>query len=168
MNATAILTPEHVHIDLIDVDDANVRELDQAHVDALAGSITLRGLINPITLRPNGERFTLVAGYHRLAACRKLGIKEIPASSREQDATSADTAAENILRKGLSPLEPGTMALDASFGVLGGWDRALLWPMSCRRRAPARSRDSLAMAGFRLSPLDQMQHCCGEYATLWV
>jgi ParB/RepB/Spo0J family partition protein len=134
MNTIAVAAPEHVHIDLIDVDDANVRELDEAHVDALAGSIELRGLINPVTLRPNGERFTLVAGYHRLAACRKLGITEIPASSREQDATSADTAAENILRKDLSPLaEARAVAYMFSEGYTPdgaasalGWSRALV------------------------------------------
>jgi ParB-like chromosome segregation protein Spo0J len=57
-----------VPLALIDV-GANVHEHDPAHVDALAGSIALRGLIVPLAVRPCGERFLLVAGHHRHAAC---------------------------------------------------------------------------------------------------
>ena len=45
-----------VALDCIDVPD-NVRELDAAHVQALAGSIALQGLLVPLVVRPAGERF---------------------------------------------------------------------------------------------------------------
>ena len=51
-----------VALDRIDVPD-NVRELDAAHVQALAGSIALQGLLVPLVVRPAGERFELVAGF---------------------------------------------------------------------------------------------------------
>jgi hypothetical protein len=51
----------------------NVRELDTSHVDALAGSIALQGMLVPVVLRPEGDSFELVAGFHRIAAARKLG-----------------------------------------------------------------------------------------------
>jgi hypothetical protein len=41
----------------------NVRELDADHVNALVGSMAVRGLIVPVAVRPlDGDRFTLVAG----------------------------------------------------------------------------------------------------------
>ena len=48
----------------------NIRSLDPAHVETLAASIGLRGLIVPLVVRPDGDRFTLIAGHHRYAACR--------------------------------------------------------------------------------------------------
>jgi ParB-like chromosome segregation protein Spo0J len=47
--------------------------LKPATVDELAASILETGLKNPILVRPDGERFVLVEGLHRLEACKKLG-----------------------------------------------------------------------------------------------
>jgi ParB-like chromosome segregation protein Spo0J len=42
-----------------------VRELDEPHVDALASSIALRGLIVPLAVRASERgRYLLVAGRH--------------------------------------------------------------------------------------------------------
>ena len=112
----------------------NVRPLDLEHVERLAASIKLRGLISPLTVRPVGERFQLVAGHHRLAACRALELEQVPVTIREQEATSADAAAENILRRQLTPLgeakavqsmlEDG-YTLDGAATALG-WSRKLV------------------------------------------
>jgi ParB/RepB/Spo0J family partition protein len=96
-------TPVRVKLDLIDVGE-NVRELDPEHVVKLAASISLRGLIVPLNVCPAGERFRLVAGHHRYAACRSLGFEEVEVTIREQEGSSADTAAENVMHKGLNPL----------------------------------------------------------------
>jgi ParB/RepB/Spo0J family partition protein len=130
---TAVATPERVALDLIDVGQ-NVRELDQAHVQALASSIALRGLIVPLVVRADGERFTLVAGYHRYAACRSLGLHEVEVTLREREGSSADTAAENVVRKQLSPLEEARAVqhiLDDGYTLEGaasalGWSQALV------------------------------------------
>lgn len=47
--------------------------LEQAKVDALAESILAEGLKMPILVRPDGERFVLVEGLHRLEAAKALG-----------------------------------------------------------------------------------------------
>lgn len=129
--AASAVHPERVPIDLIHLGD-NVRGLDQAHVDALAASIKLRGLIVPLTVRPDGDCFTLIAGHHRHAACLQAGLADVPVTVREHDQTSGDTAAENVLRKQLSPLgEARAVAqmleegytLDGAAAVLG-WTRA--------------------------------------------
>ena len=51
--------------------------LDPAKVDALAASILEAGLQTPILVRPDGERFVLVEGLHRLEACKALGETSI-------------------------------------------------------------------------------------------
>jgi ParB family chromosome partitioning protein len=61
----------------------NVRELDEAHVQALAGSIALQGMLVPVVVRPAGDQFELVAGFHRVAAARTLGLAEVPVVVRE-------------------------------------------------------------------------------------
>jgi ParB-like chromosome segregation protein Spo0J len=47
--------------------------LDQSRVDALAASILADGQQTPIMVRPDGDRFVLVEGLHRLEACKALG-----------------------------------------------------------------------------------------------
>jgi ParB-like chromosome segregation protein Spo0J len=54
---------------------ANVRELDPVHVDALAGSIALRGVIVPPSCVPP---FVSSPGGGRFAAALKLGLTEVP------------------------------------------------------------------------------------------
>lgn len=51
--------------------------LDPARVDALAQSILAEGLQHPILVRPDGERFVLVEGLHRLEAAKALGETSI-------------------------------------------------------------------------------------------
>jgi ParB/RepB/Spo0J family partition protein len=131
---SAIAVDSHqVPLDLIDV-GKNVRELDQAHVEALTSSIALRGLIVPLVVRPDGERFKLIAGNHRYAACRKLGLSEVEVTVREQEGSSADSAAENVVRKQLSPLEEARAVaymLEEGYTLEGaasalGWSAALV------------------------------------------
>jgi ParB/RepB/Spo0J family partition protein len=131
---TVAVDPTRVALSAIDVGE-NVRELDEAHVDALASSIALRGLIVPLAVRPSEQgRYLLVAGRHRYAACVKLGWQEVEVTVREQETTSADTAAENIVRKQLSPLGEARavgamlndgLTLDGTAEALG-WSRELV------------------------------------------
>ena len=55
------------------------REIDTAKVQALAESIMADGQRTPIHVRPDGERYVLVEGAHRLEACRALGEATIDA-----------------------------------------------------------------------------------------
>ena len=106
---------QRIPLDRIAIGD-NVRELDADHVDALAASIKLRGLVVPVIVRVAGDDYELVAGYHRVAAHRKLGEANIDAEVRDVDSEHADRAIENVARKQLNPYEPGTIALDATLG----------------------------------------------------
>lgn len=130
---TYAFDPTRIPIELIDVGE-NVRELDQKHVEALASSIALRGLIVPLGVRQTGDRFKLVAGHHRYAACQQNGMVEVDVVLRPQEGSTGDAAAENVVRKQLSPLEEARAVqqmldehytLDGAASVLG-WSRALV------------------------------------------
>jgi ParB family chromosome partitioning protein len=85
------------HIALVDIRvPDNVRDLDPEHVKALAGSIGLQGMLVPVVVRNDGEGFELVAGFHRVAAARSLGLTAVPVVIRDAQTEDADRAVENI------------------------------------------------------------------------
>lgn len=83
---------------------SDARPINDAAVSALADSIAEVGVINPIRVRSNGLRWEVVAGAHRLAACRSIGLAEIPALVVEDDDLHAELAMidENLCRAELS------------------------------------------------------------------
>jgi ParB/RepB/Spo0J family partition protein len=95
MATTTAETGRHIALVDIHVPD-NVRELDPEHVKALAGSIELQGMLVPIVVRNDGDRFELVAGFHRIAAARSLALDVVPAVVRDALTEDADRAVENI------------------------------------------------------------------------
>lgn len=74
------------------------------NITPLADSIQELGLINPITILPNG---TLVAGFHRLSACKLLEWEEIDVSVVNFDSLDAELAEidENLIRNELHWLD---------------------------------------------------------------
>ncbi|TGV63192.1 hypothetical protein EN792_072125, partial [Mesorhizobium sp. M00.F.Ca.ET.149.01.1.1] len=86
---------------------ANARAIDEATVDGLADSIGAVGLINPIRVRIVEDQWEVVAGHHRLAACKRLGLVEIAADVIEADDLHAELAMidENLCRAELSPAD---------------------------------------------------------------
>lgn len=57
----------YIPLDQIDPDPNNFYSLEG--LDELAGNIELIGLQQPLRVRPNGERWTVVSGHRRRAAC---------------------------------------------------------------------------------------------------
>jgi len=51
--------------------------LDQKRVDEIAQSMLTEGQKTPILVRPDGARFVLVEGLHRLEAAKALGEQTI-------------------------------------------------------------------------------------------
>lgn len=83
----------------------DARSIDEATVGGLADSIGAVGLINPIRVRAIGDQWEVIAGMHRLAACKRLGLVEISADVIESDDLHAELAMidENLCRAELSP-----------------------------------------------------------------
>lgn len=99
---------EQIPLDLIDPNPFQPRTLLSADgLDELANSIRSSGLIQPILLRPVGERYELIAGERRWRAASKAGLEQIPAIVRDIDDSEALelALAENLLREALNPIE---------------------------------------------------------------
>lgn len=99
-----------IHMPLA-IDDIDVlegrREVVAATVKRLADSIEQIGMRHPITVRRKGDRYSLVAGRHRLEACKKLGREHVPAvivSMTNAEARKWEIA-ENLHRAELTKLE---------------------------------------------------------------
>lgn len=86
---------------------ADARAVDDATVSGLVESIATVGLINPIRVRAAGGRWEVVAGVHRLEACRQLGLADIACVVVEDDDMHAELAMidENLCRAELSPVD---------------------------------------------------------------
>lgn len=88
--------------DLIDMPETQMRrDINRDELHVLSENIKANGLISPITVRPVGERFELVAGQRRLLAMRIAGIIRIPCIVRDlSDVTAMNImAAENLERR---------------------------------------------------------------------
>jgi ParB family transcriptional regulator, chromosome partitioning protein len=79
------------------------------NMDELVLSIRQHGLLNPVIVRTSKSEFEIVAGYRRLIACKKLGLRRILCHVMEIDQKDAFeiSLVENIQRKNLNPLEEG-------------------------------------------------------------
>ena len=83
------------------------RHFDEAALDELAASIEVRGLIQPIVVRPHGHRYQIVAGERRWRAAQKARLHEVPVIVRDfSDAETLEVALlENIQRQDLNAIE---------------------------------------------------------------
>jgi len=107
--ATDRPTAMRVHpiaIGLIDPSDDNHRR-HIGDVSDLAQSIRHHGLLQPLVVRPRGDRYQLVAGARRLAALTLLSWPEVPAIVRDLEDVERREAmlVENIQRENLTPLD---------------------------------------------------------------
>ena len=78
---------------------------DVVDLKGLAESIEQVGLLHPLLVQPQGDGYTLVAGYRRFLAIKQLGWKTAPAFILPPDAP-ADLIRiiENIQREDVDPL----------------------------------------------------------------
>jgi ParB family chromosome partitioning protein len=83
------------------------REIPPEQLTELAESIRSEGLLQPIVVRKQGDKFQLIAGERRWRAFQQLKLRAIPA--RIVEASNASSAAlgliENLQREGLNPIE---------------------------------------------------------------
>ena len=83
------------------------RSFDETALNELAASIRAVGVIQPIIVQQNGERYTIIAGERRYRASRLAEQEEIPAIVRDWDEQKRLEAAliENLQRDDLNPVE---------------------------------------------------------------
>ncbi len=84
------------------------QDFDEEELQALADSITVHGIIQPLTVRemPNGY-YQIIAGERRWRAARMANLSDVPAVIIEADDKKAMELAliENLQRQDLNPLE---------------------------------------------------------------
>jgi len=104
-------------VDLILIDepkDVLRMDIDIQAIDELSQSISEIGLLQPILLAVDGDRFELVFGHRRFLACQKLGLKTVRALVRcmTSQEIGVARATENINRADLTPIEEANTYLN--------------------------------------------------------
>lgn len=101
-------TPVEISLSLIDPNVNQPRKtFDEAAMNELANSIRIHGVISPIILVPNGNRYMIIAGERRYRAAKKAGLMSIPGIVRNytQQQVKEISLIENLQREDLNPIE---------------------------------------------------------------
>lgn len=102
--------PKIREVDLSQIDEPHETarmEISEESISELAQSISEIGLLQPITVRTNHDRYEIIYGHRRYLAHLKLGlsgIKSIITTMTDQEAAVA-RATENLAREDLTPIE---------------------------------------------------------------
>jgi ParB family transcriptional regulator, chromosome partitioning protein len=113
---------QEIPLDRIDANPRQPRSaFDEESLQELTASIGAVGVLQPIVVRPLGDRFQVVMGERRVRAARAAGQERIPAVVRvtDDDFLLRDALLENIHREDLNPLEEAAAyeQLLADFGI---------------------------------------------------
>jgi ParB/RepB/Spo0J family partition protein len=94
-----------IAIDKLFVSNVNVRktltsEEDETGIYDLANDININSLINPITVRLNGDKYEIIAGQRRFLAMKQLNKTHIPCNVLTIDTQKAEeiSLVENVQR----------------------------------------------------------------------
>jgi ParB family chromosome partitioning protein len=100
--------PQELDIDLLAPNPRQPRtDFEEQALEELAQSIRGNGVIQPIVVRPSGDRYEIVAGERRWRAAQRAGLLKVPVAVRQiSDANLLQVALiENIQRENLNPIE---------------------------------------------------------------
>jgi len=99
---------QNVKIDEIEIPETLLRtQISGEELVALQESIKQFGILEPLLVRRDGDKFVLIAGYRRLTAAQNVGLDEVPCRVLEVDKKTADilTIEENFKREEVNPLD---------------------------------------------------------------
>ena len=97
-------------VSLYDIDtnpDQPRKTFDPEKLKELAASLKRHGVVQPLLVRQNGLRYTIVAGERRFRAARMAGLTTVPVvlTDADDDALMELSLVENIQRENLNPIE---------------------------------------------------------------
>lgn len=80
---------------------------DEETLDALTNSIRELGVLQPLLVRKDGDRYQLIAGERRWRAAKRAGLQDVPVIVRDADdmASLEQALVENLHRQDLNALE---------------------------------------------------------------
>lgn len=83
------------------------KDFNREKIEELALSIEKHGVIQPIIVRPHGDRYMIIAGERRWRAGKLAGLDKVPAIVRDTDEKQMYMLAlvENLQREDLDPIE---------------------------------------------------------------
>ena len=86
------------------------KAFDDVALKELADSISVHGVITPIVLNREGDRYMIIAGERRFRASKLAGKKTIPAIIRDYNERQVKEISliENLQREDLNPIEAAT------------------------------------------------------------
>lgn len=151
-----------VPIEKVDVSELQVRvHFDDAEIAALSHSVKEHGVLQPILVVQDGDRYKVIAGERRLRAARMAGMDRIPARvlSTNDKATHEIALRENLDRVDLHPLEEGegyvslleTQAYTSHEGIAKGFGKPKSRITECIgfTRLPKETKDELLKRGVK-------------------
>ena len=100
--------PQQIDIDLIEPSPFQPRtRFREEALEELMRSIQASGIIQPLVVRPIGNRFQLIAGERRWRAAQRAGLTKVPVIARQvSDELALEmTLVENIQREDLNAIE---------------------------------------------------------------
>jgi len=97
------------------------KTFDDKTIEELASSIKEQGIINPITVRPQGKNFIIIAGERRFLAASLAGLKTVPALIKQvsKNDVMLISLIENLQREDLNSIDraEGIKALKVNLGL---------------------------------------------------
>ena len=99
-----------VPVEKVDASELQVRtHFEDSEIEGLANSIKMHGVLQPILVVQDGDRYKVVAGERRLRASKLAGMDRIPARvlATDDKATHEIALRENLDRVDLHPIEEG-------------------------------------------------------------
>lgn len=83
------------------------KTFDEEELKGLAESIEEHGVLQPLILRKQGEKYQIIAGERRYRAAKQAGLEKVPALVKDLSDQEADAISliENLQREDLNPIE---------------------------------------------------------------
>jgi len=107
-NEPAKKSDDFVDINLLEASPFQPRkEFDAQALNSLVDSIREKGVLQPLLVRKNVNKFEIIAGERRFRAAKIAGVTKLPVIIKDIDDKEALEIAliENIMRENLSPIE---------------------------------------------------------------
>lgn len=94
-------------------------------ITELAESIREQGLLSPIIVRPDGNKYQIIAGERRYKAARQAGLKEVPALIRKVSDGEARIISliENIQREDLNDIDRASALRELKVNLGLPWEK---------------------------------------------
>ncbi len=102
------IVPQKLRLSEIEPNKKQPRKnFNEEALNALAENIAEHGVIQPLTVRPYGDGYQIVAGERRWRAAKIAGLKEVPVRIMElsDEQTMQIALIENLQREDLNPIE---------------------------------------------------------------